>query len=74
MNMVRSVEHDEVDEMNWKLHEDSDIHGLVQSRQTINPSLLQELIDEADDWGGVLLNAIGWIPEHIPVCASKTVL
>jgi hypothetical protein len=29
------------------------------------------LIDEADDWGGILLNSIGWIPEHIPVCAAK---
>ena len=33
--------------------------------------IINALIDEAND---VLLNAIGGIPEHIPVCASKTVL
>ena len=36
--------------------------------------VIDALIDEASDLCGVLLNAIGGIPEHIPVCASKTVL
>jgi hypothetical protein len=35
---------------------------------------IDAVIDEANHSCGVLLNAIGGILEHIPVCASKTVL
>jgi hypothetical protein len=36
--------------------------------------IIDALIDEANDRCGVLLNAIGGIPEHTPVCDRKTVL
>jgi hypothetical protein len=36
--------------------------------------VIDALIDEANDRCGVLLNDIGGIPVHIPVCDGKTVL
>jgi hypothetical protein len=33
--------------------------------------VIDALIDEVNDRCGVLLNALGRIPEHIPVCARK---
>ena len=34
--------------------------------------VIDALIDEANYLCGVLLNAIGEIPEHIPVCAKQS--
>jgi hypothetical protein len=42
--------------------------------RTVTVGMMSSFIDEASDRCGVLLNAIGGILEHIPVCALKTVL
>ena len=34
---------------------------------------IDALIDDAGDWGSILLNAIEWITEHIPVQQNSPV-
>ena len=41
---------------------------------TVRDDVIDAFIDEANGRCGVLLNVIGGIQEHVPVCSRKTAL